>query len=93
MDRIKPAKQPAKIVKDPNKPKDFRPVKIEKQTILSSEDRDNEIFRQKIDLKKYDFSTATVKLVASVQGLYKGCDLNLFGIKRLQDLCKSDKYY
>ena len=34
-----------------------------------------EVFRQTIDLKKYDFTTAIVKLVGSVNGRFNGADL------------------
>jgi tyrosyl-DNA phosphodiesterase 1 len=44
------------------------------------------IYRQKIDLSKYDFSTAAVHLVASVNGRHNDVNLSKFGLKRLGKL-------
>lgn len=41
--------------------------------------KSKEIFRQKIDLNKYDFSIAQARLIASVNGRYNGSELNRYG--------------
>ena len=41
--------------------------------------RNKEVYRQKIDLDKYDFSTAQVHLIASFNGRFNGRDLNKYG--------------
>ena len=48
-----------------------------------------EVFRQKIDISKYDFSTAIVKLIGSINGRYTGEDLNKFGIKRVESITRT----
>jgi hypothetical protein len=42
------------------------------------------VFRKEIDLKKYDFSTAKVKLIGSINGRYNGEELWKYGLKRLE---------
>ena len=41
--------------------------------------KNRQVYRQKIDLDKYDFSTANAKLVASMNGRFNGPDLNRYG--------------
>lgn len=41
--------------------------------------KQKEVFRQKIDIDKYDFTTANAYLVASVNGRYSGEDFDKYG--------------
>jgi hypothetical protein len=53
-----------------------------------------EIYRQAIDINKYDFSTAQAHLVASINGRFSGDKVNRYGQNRLGKLSKktpSDK--
>ena len=50
-----------------------------------------EVFRQKIELKKYDFSTAIVKLVGSINGRFTGKQLDKYGLNRVKKLCSNGR--
>lgn len=41
--------------------------------------KQKEVYRQKIDLNKYDFSNANATLLASVNGRFNGENLNRYG--------------
>ena len=43
-------------------------------------------FRQEIDISAYDFSTAVVKLVGSLNGRFRKNDFDKFGMKRLEKI-------
>jgi Tyrosyl-DNA phosphodiesterase len=47
-----------------------------------------EVYRQSINLDKYDFSTANAHLIASVNGRFNGDNLKKYGQNRFGDLCK-----
>ena len=47
-----------------------------------------EVYRQKIDLNKYDYSTANAYLLGSVNGRYTGENLSRYGQNRFGALCK-----
>lgn len=46
---------------------------------------------QVTDLKKYDFSSAEVKLVAGIPGQFEGSDANHWGLRRLKKLLQDYK--
>lgn len=48
-----------------------------------------EVYREKINLDKYDFSTANAWLIASVNGRFTDTDLNRYGQNRFGQLCKA----
>ena len=50
------------------------------------------VFRQEIDLKKYDFSKVAIKLLGSVNGRYSGPDLFKYGQKRLEQISTNAKF-
>ena len=51
--------------------------------------KQREVYRQKIDINKYDLSTANAYLIASINGRYNGDNLNRYGQNRFGALCKN----
>lgn len=49
------------------------------ETVVPKNVKVREVYRQKIDLDKYDFSTANAHLVASINGRYSGNNFNKYG--------------
>ena len=45
-----------------------------------------DVFRRSIEIARYDFAPAAVKLIGSINGRYSGSDLHKYGKKRLSAL-------